>query len=224
MNQKKAIVSSYVGVIVLAIVIFIAGGKLIYWQALLYLGLAILGTTLTHVLSPKGSDLTARRVNSAKTGEAWDRKIVGVLFILSILTFIVAGLDSGRFGWSGNVPFAVTIIGSIVMFLGQLIFALARRENSFFSSTVQIEEDRSHSVCMTGPYSIVCHPGYLGMLLSVIGFPFVLCSYWAIIPVVISLITLLVRVELETRYLKENLNGYKEYYNTVKYKLIPYIY
>lgn len=208
----------------MAIVIFIAGGKLLYWQALLYLGLAIFGTTLTHVLSPEGSNLTARRANNAKAGEAWDRKIVGIFFILNILTFITAGLDSGRFGWSGPMPAAVTITGSVVMSIGQLSYALARRENAFFSSTVQIEEDRSHSVCTTGPYSIVCHPGYLGMALSLAGFPFVLGSYWALIPVVISIIILILRVELEDRFLKERLKGYKEYSNAVKYKLIPFVY
>jgi protein-S-isoprenylcysteine O-methyltransferase Ste14 len=136
----------------------------------------------------------------------------------------IAGLDSGRFGWSGPLPLVVTIIGSTVMFTGQLIFALARRENAFFASTVQIEEDRHHSVCTTGPYSIIRHPGYLGMAISIVGFPLVIGSYWAFVPVVPSLITLLLRTQWEDRFLKDRLTGYREYSGTVKYKLIPSIF
>jgi protein-S-isoprenylcysteine O-methyltransferase Ste14 len=223
MNQTKAVVSSYIGVIVLAGIIFVAGGRLLYWQALLYLALAILGTTLTHVLSPKERNLSAYRAKSVKTGEAWDRRMVGVLFLLSVVTFIIAGLDSGRFGWSGPLPPATTIIGAIVLFIGQLIFALARRENAFFAGTVQIEEDRLHTVCRTGPYSIIRHPGYLGMAISTIGFPLLIGSYWAFVPTALSVITLLLRMQKEDRFLKDRLMGYREYADTVKYKLIPFL-
>jgi protein-S-isoprenylcysteine O-methyltransferase Ste14 len=223
MNQRKAVASSYAGVIAIASIIFIAGGRLLYWQALLYLGLAILGTTLTHVLSPKERNLAAYRANKAKTGESWDRRILGFFFLLNIVTFVVAGLDSGRFGWSGPLPVVSTAIGSVAMFVGQLVFALARRENAFFASSVQIEEDRPHSVCMTGPYSVIRHPGYLGMVISVVGFPLVIGSYWAFVPVALSVITLLLRVRIEDRFLKEKLTGYREYSSVVKYKLIPFI-
>jgi len=224
MNQKKAVVSSYLGVIVMASIIFIAGGRLLYWQALLYLGLAILGTTLTHVLSSKKINLTAHRAATVKTGESWDRRILGIFFLLNIVTFIIAGLDSGRFGWSGPVSLIVTAIGSVFMFIGQLIFALARRENAFFASTVQIEEARHHYVCKTGPYIIIRHPGYLGMAISIIGFPFVMGSYWAFVPVVLTVVTILLRVNLEDNFLKNRLSGYLEYSTAVKHKLIPFIY
>lgn len=224
MNQHKAIISSYIGVIVIASTIFIAGGKLLYWQALLYLGLAILGTTITHVLTPKASNLAAQRVKNVKTGEAWDRRLLGFSFLLNIITFIIAGLDSGRFGWSAPLPLGVTISGAIMMVSGQLIFALARRENAFFASVVQIESERGHTVCTTGPYRSVRHPGYVGILLSLLGLPLVLGSYWAWITVVLSALTLLLRVQREDQFLKDRLPGYSEYVRTVEYKLIPFVF
>jgi protein-S-isoprenylcysteine O-methyltransferase Ste14 len=223
-NKRKAVVFSYIGVIGMASVIFIAGGRLLYWQAWLYLGLALVGTSLTHVITPGESNLAADRANSAKAGESWDRRIVGLLFLLGIATFIVAGLDSGRFGWSGNAPLAATIVGAVVMFIGQLIFALARRENAFFTSTVQIAEDRLHAVCATGPYSVIRHPGYLGITISILGFPLVIGSYWAFIPAVLSVAVLVIRIRLEERFLKDRLAGYREYTRSVKFKLIPFIY
>jgi protein-S-isoprenylcysteine O-methyltransferase Ste14 len=224
MTQKMAIVSSYIGILLMASVIFIAGGRLLYWQALLYVGLAMLGAILAQVLSPNKSNLAAHRANTALSGETWDRQILGVLFLLNLLTFVTAGLDSGRFGWSGPVPLIATAIGSVAMVLGQFLFALARRANTFFASTVQIQADRSHAVCMTGPYRVVRHPGYLGMVTSVVGFPLVIGSYWAFIPVALTAVLLLLRVQLEDQFLGERLAGYQEYANKVKFKLIPFVF
>lgn len=223
MNKPLAILSSYIGVVIIAGIIFLAGGKLLYWQAQLYLLLAVLGTTLTHVLAPSGSNIAAQRARNAKAGEAWDRRILGLSFLLTIITFVVAGLDSGRFGWSRPMPLGLTIAGAAIMIAGQLIFALARRENAFFSSTVHIESERAHVVCSTGPYTIVRHPGYAGMILSLIGFPLVLGSYWSFIPVAASVALLVVRANLEDRFLQERLAGYREYSRAVTYKLLPFI-
>ncbi len=84
MNQRKSIMSSYIGVAVMAGIIFLAGGRLRYWQALLYLALALLGTTITHLLAPPASDLAARRVANARAGEAWDRRLMGFYFLLTL--------------------------------------------------------------------------------------------------------------------------------------------
>jgi hypothetical protein len=78
MNKARAILASYIGVIVFAAVIFVAGGRLFYWQAWLYLLLAVFGTTISHVLTPKDSDLTVERATRAKEGEGWDRKLLGL--------------------------------------------------------------------------------------------------------------------------------------------------
>lgn len=222
MNQRKAIMSSYIGVVVMASIIFLAGGRLRYWQALLYLALALLGTTITHLLAPPDGDLAARRVANARAGEAWDRRLMGVYFLLTIASFVVAGLDSGRFGWTGALPLGVTIAGALLMVGGQLLFALARRENSFFTSTVQLET--AHAVCSSGPYSIIRHPGYLGMAISLLAFPLVLGSLWAGIPVALALALLLWRVRLEDRFLAERLAGYHKYAGQVRYRLIPRVY
>jgi protein-S-isoprenylcysteine O-methyltransferase Ste14 len=105
--------------------------------------------------------------------------------------------------------------------LGQTLFAVAKRENAFFSSTVRIQTERGHQVCDNGLYRVVRHPGYLGMLISLLAFPLVMNSYWAFVPAAIGATLLVVRTVLEDRFLINDLPGYREYANTTRWKLLP---
>jgi protein-S-isoprenylcysteine O-methyltransferase Ste14 len=221
MSQAKAILASYVGVLVYASLVFLAAWKLVYWQGILYVVLALVGTTLSHVLVPAGAQLTAQRAREAKAGEAWDRQLLGAMFLVNVLTFVVAGLDSGRFGWSGSVPLAVTVVGAALMVAGQTAFAVAKRENEFFSSTVRIQTERGHRVCDTGLYRFVRHPGYLGMLMSQLAFPLVMGSYWALVPTLLAAALLVARTVLEDRFLMRELKGYTDYAARTKWRLVP---
>lgn len=221
MNRVRAIVASYVGVLAFASLLFLAAGKLAYWQGILYLVLALVGATVNHLLTPPGSELTARRAREANLGESWDRRLLGAYFLVTVVMFVVAGLDSGRFGWSGPVPLGVTVFGAVLMVSGEVLFAFAKRENEFFSSTVRIQGERGHRVCDTGPYRIVRHPGYLGMLMSLLAFPLVMNSYWAFVPAMVAATLLVVRTALEDRFLMAQLSGYEEYAIKTKWRLMP---
>jgi hypothetical protein len=104
MTRAKAIVGSYAGVLAFAVPIFLGAWKLLYWQGLLYVGVALAGTTLNHLLVRKGSDITVDRASRAHEGRDWDKRLLGAYFLVTLVTFTIAGLDSGRFGWSGHVP------------------------------------------------------------------------------------------------------------------------
>lgn len=221
MSNFRAILASYVGVVAYSAFIFLGAWKLLYWQGLLYLGVALVGVTLTHVLAGGNPDVAAERASGARAGEDWDRRILGAYFLVNVVAFVTAGLDSGRFGWSGRVPLGVTFGGVALMLAGQALFALARRENAFFSSTAAIQTERGHRVCETGPYRLVRHPGYLGMLLSLLAFPLVLQSYWAFIPVSAGALLLVVRTLLEDRLLMERLAGYAQYAARTRWRLVP---
>ena len=107
------------------------------------------------------------------------------------------------------------------MLLGQVLFAVAKRENVHFSSTVRIQVERGHQVCDTGLYRFVRHPGYLGMLTSQLAFPLVMNSYRAFVPAGIGASVLVVRTVLEDRFLVEHLPGYADYTNRTRNKLLP---
>lgn len=224
MDKAKAILASYVGILVFASLVFLGAWKLAYWQGILYVVLALVGATLSHVLVPAGAQLTARRAREAKAGQTWDKRLLGALFLANAATFVVAGLDSGRFGWSGAVPLAVTVTGAAVMVAGQSIFAVAKRENEFFSSTVRVQTEHGHHVCDTGLYRFVRHPGYLGMLMSSLAFPFVMNSYWALVPTLLAAALLVARTVLEDRFLMRELKGYPDYAARTTWRLVPRVF
>ena len=224
MTRTRVILSSYLGVLLFAALIFLSAWKLLYWQALLYLGVALVGTTLNHLLVGRDSDLTVERASRAREGEDWDKRILGAFFLVNVATFAVAGLDSGRFGWSGPLPLAVAVSGVLLMLVGQVLFAIAKRSNRFFSSTVRIQTERGHRVCEAGPYRYLRHPGYSGMLLSLLAFPLVLEAYWAFVPASLGAVLLIVRTLLEDRFLKEHLPGYVDYATRTRWRLIPRVF
>lgn len=144
--------------------------------------------------------------------------------MVTIIIYIIAGLDSGRFHWSPEFPWTLYFLGIIFTIAGQLLFLIAQKQNKFFSSTVRIQTDRGHTVCESGLYKIVRHPAYLGQIIQTIGFPLLFGSVWSIIPVCVSIVLLMTRTHLEDKTLKDELKGYIEYSGKTQYKLIPYIY
>ena len=95
--------------------------------------------------------------------------------------------------------------------------------NKHFEGFVRIQKDRDHKVITSGPYKIIRHPGYAGMVLTSISMPLLLGSIYAFIPVCISLILLLIRTYKEDETLQAELEGYSEYVQMTKYRLIPFV-
>ncbi len=170
--------------------------------------------------------LLAERVNVDKAQEAkpWD-KMLAPLMVVSIYfpPVIVAGLDH-RFGWSPVFPTWLPLLGFLLIAGGYAFSAWALAENRFFSSVVRIQTDRGHLVCDTGPYRIVRHPGYTGSLLPLAGMVLAFGSIWTLIPAMVALIITGIRTTLEDRTLQEELPGYREYAQRVRYRLLPWMY
>ena len=93
--------------------------------------------------------------------------------------------------------------------------------NTFFSGTVRIQHDRGHAVISDGPYGWVRHPGYAGWSLSLITTPLMLGSFWALIPGALAALLLIVRTVFEDQTLQGELEGYSDYAQRVRYRLLP---
>ena len=151
----------------------------------------------------------------------WDKVLAPLMAIsLSFPLFIVAGLDH-HFGWSPEFPIWLNILGLLLIIIGYTFASWAIIENRFFSSVTRIQKERGHTVCDSGPYRVVRHPGYAGKVLALPGIFMALGSVWTIIPVIVALIIAVTRTALEDKTLQEELPGYRNYVNRVRYRLIP---
>lgn len=209
------------------LILLVCGGDLGWWQAWGYSVLLFLSGIVGRVLAEKRHPgILVERAVSEKTLNAkpWD-KVLSPLMAIS-LTFplmIVAGLDH-RYGWTPLFSTWLHILGLAIIALGYAFAAWALVENRFFSSTVHIQTDRGHSVCDSGPYRIVRHPGYAGNLLALAGIIIALNSMWTLIPAAAALVIAVARTVLEDKTLHNELPGYREYARRVRYRLFPGIY
>ena len=230
-NHETASTRQWISLILvylsIPLILLVCGGDLGWWQAwvysLLFLAANIGGRVWVERQHP---GLMAERQNMKKmqNAKAWD-KVLAPLMALSVVfpLVIVAGLDH-RFNWSPVFPLWLIVPGFILISIGYAFGMWAMIENRFFSSTVRIQTDRGHEVCDSGPYQVVRHPGYAGNLLPLLGIALALCSVWTLIPAGVALIIAVIRTALEDQTLREELPGYRDYAQRVRYRLIPGIY
>lgn len=150
----------------------------------------------------------------------WDTILLWFFFPVMLAIVPVAALDSGRFRWFA-VPWWVSGIGHVMLLVGIGISASAEAVNKFFEPTVRIQKDRGQRVIDTGPYAIVRHPGYVGVLFTAPALALCLGSLWALIPASLGCALLILRTQWEDQTLQEELEGYQEYTQRVRFKLIP---
>lgn len=194
-----------------------------WWQAWVYLFLAIAGFAVSRAIAARRNpDLLSERARSFEheNVKPWDRVLAPLVGIGGALVPLVAGLDA-RFGWSAPFSVWVTALALAVVIAGYGIASWALIENRFFSGVVRIQLERGHHVVSSGPYAAVRHPGYAGGLLSYLAIPFLLDSWWALVPAVLLMGALVVRTRLEDAVLREELPGYADYARRVRYRLVP---
>jgi protein-S-isoprenylcysteine O-methyltransferase Ste14 len=223
MEKVKLLIKGFVTNLVFSAMLFICAGRINYIQGWIFLSINILSTLMNYSTIHKNSDLIIERSKPGEGIKSWDKLLLGLSALIYVIIIVLAGLDSGRFQWTPNFNWYISISGVILTVIGQILFLTARSQNNFFSSVMRIQKDRGHVVCDTGLYKIVRHPGYLGMIVSMIGIPFITTSVWSIIPTLIAIIFLLIRTSLEDKTLINELDGYVEYSKKTPYKLMPLV-
>ncbi|MHA1915228.1 MAG: methyltransferase family protein [Promethearchaeota archaeon] len=164
-----------------------------------------------------------KKMEEKKSEEASesDKFILPIFGITFILMFVISDLDH-RLDWSKAFPFWLEVIGFAIMGIGFYIIHLSTLQNAYASKVLDIREGQQ--LIDTGLYAHIRHPLYSGALGMIVGIPLGLGSWWAILPAVISILGLIYRIKFEEEMLITGLEGYNEYRERVKYKLIPKIY
>jgi protein-S-isoprenylcysteine O-methyltransferase Ste14 len=218
----RAALGTIVGYVVFFAIIFIPAWTLDYWQGWAFLVTLSLSTTLVTIYMARyDTKLLESRLRMGPTAEKTPaQKIITAFGSLMFVAFVIMVFDH-RFGWSPAVPAALSIFGDVLAALGILIYFLVVKENSYAAATVDVAEGQT--VVSTGPYAIVRHPMYAGAILVFVGAPLALGSWWGLllIPLVIAVFAL--RLLSEEKFLRQNLAGYADYAQSVRYRLVPYI-
>lgn len=204
-----------------AIILFLAAGRLNWTWAWVFLGICLVSVSINGTIMLRTCPETIAERGRPKETKGWDKVVAGLYGLALFLVLpLVAGLDV-RFGWTRELSAAWNIAGSVILAVGLGIGGWAMIANAYFSTAVRIQSDRGHTVCRTGPYRFVRHPGYLGFILQSLGTPFLLGSLWALTPGIIAAALMIIRTSLEDRMLQAELPGYLDFVQEVRYRLVP---
>jgi protein-S-isoprenylcysteine O-methyltransferase Ste14 len=218
----RGIVSTLIGAVLLAALIFGGAGTFDYWQGWLFFAVFEACSIATGLyFAVHDPTLLARRMTVGPTAEKETvQKIIMTLALIGFVALIVVPALDRRFGWS-VVPASVAILGNILVVLGFAICFRVMQVNSYSASTIRVFEGQP--VISTGPYARVRHPMYAGALVMLIGMPLALGSWWGLLLLLVIVPVLIWRLLDEERFLRANLSGYAEYARQARYRLVPHV-
>ncbi|HSB65242.1 MAG TPA: isoprenylcysteine carboxylmethyltransferase family protein [Anaerolineales bacterium] len=213
--------------LIVPVILFICGWDLGWWQAWVFSVLVFtagIGGRAWAERRHPGLLVERDSFEKAPGVKSWDKLLAPLMAVsVSFPLVIVAGLDH-RFSWSVTFPVWLNLLGLALIAIGYSLAVWALVENRFFSGVVRIQVERGHTVCDSGPYRIIRHPGYAGNILPLLGIVLALGSLWTLLPATAALIIAVTRTALEDRTLQEELAGYQDYAQRVRYRLFPWIY
>ena len=215
----QALSKFIIGLVIICILLFIPAGTLDYPNGWLFIALLFIPMFFAGIIMLfKSPDLLRRRLN-AKEEEDEQKTVILLSGIIFLLAFILAGLNF-RFGWF-KLPTVVIIIASVIFLIAYIMYAEVLRENEYLSRTVEVSENQK--VVDSGLYGLVRHPMYTSTIFLFLSMPLVLDSMLSFIVMLVYPIIIIFRIRNEEKVLENELAGYKEYKEKVKYKLIPYL-
>lgn len=215
----EALTKFFAGVILVGALIFLPAGTLNYFNGALLMGILFIPIAIAGiVMLIKNPALLEARLKGKEKQKDQDIvvKLSGLMFLIG---FILAGLGF-RYGWY-ILPKGVSIAASIVFLLSYLLYAEVMRENTYLSRTIQVQENQK--VVDTGLYGIVRHPMYFATLLLFLSIPLVLGSVYSFVIFLVYPFIIAKRIKGEEKLLENELEGYAEYKQKVKFRLIPFI-
>ncbi len=201
--------------------LFGPAGKLRWWPGWAFVAVTVTGGLALYVMVERRQPgLMARRRRMGTGTKTWDKVWMALFFMVFLAVMVIGALDSGRFGWA-PLPLWASAFGAALMWLCYWGFGWAMCENRHFESTVRIQEDLQHTVIDTGPYAYVRHPGYVAGLLIGPATALLLCSWWALVVAALTGVGLVWRTAREDATLHEELEGYVDYAQRVRFRLLP---
>lgn len=215
----QAVTKYLLGVVLIGLLIFLPAGTFSFFNGWLFMGILFIPMFFVGmVMMIKNPNLLKSRLGAKEKLEEQSIvvKLGGLMFLAG---FIIAGLGY-RFGWY-TLPKTIVIGAAVVFLFAYILYAEVLRENTYLSRTIEIQENQK--VIDTGLYGIIRHPMYSVTLLLFLSMPLVLGSIYSFLIFMLYPFIIAKRIKGEEEFLERELNGYREYKQKVKYRLIPFI-
>ena len=215
----SAMTKFILGIGLVGLLIFLPAGSLSFWSGWLLMGILFIPMFLAGIVMMfKNPDLLKSRLNAKekRKEQGFVVKLSGLMFLAR---FIVAGLGF-RFSWY-TLPKGISTGAAVVFLVAYILYAEVLRENTYLSRTIEVQENQK--VIDTGLYRIVRHPMYSVTLLLFLSMPIVLGSVYSFLIFLAYPFIIAKRIKDEEEFLEKELDGYREYKQKVKYRLIPFI-
>ncbi len=221
-DGKRRLIFILALLVVEVLILFGAAGSFNWPAAWLYIGMRMLATLAFSIYIVRTNPEVINERGRNKSGETkpWDKVFFLIYSPTLFIAPLVAGLDAVRFGWS-QVPFTWQVAGAVLLIPALILPYWAMAVNPFLVTTVRIQDKRGQYVVDVGPYRLVRHPMYSGVLLMAIAAPLLLGSIWMFVPTGIGALATTVRTYLEDRTLQVELPGYKNYTKRTRFRLVP---
>lgn len=218
----QLVLSSVIGLGVLALVLFLPAGTLNYWQAWVFIAAFTVATIVPSLyLAKTNPDALQRRMRGGPIAEGRPvQKLIITGAFLSIFGMMALSAYDHRMGWS-SVPAWVCVLGDVLIVVGLTLAMLVIVQNGYAAATVRVEDGQQ--LASTGLYKLVRHPMYAANLILMVGMPLALGSYWGLVGLVPGSLVLVFRILDEEKLLNQELGGYREYRQHVRYRLMPYV-
>jgi protein-S-isoprenylcysteine O-methyltransferase Ste14 len=220
--MAKLIARFVSGLVVIGAILFGTAGTFDWPEAWVYIVIQFgWSAALTAWLWKYDPELLKDRMKfMKKSAKGWDKVLTVVGIPFYILYLVIPGFDAVRYRWS-HVPVWLKVICFALVIASFFWISRVMKENTFLSRFVEIQEERGHRVITTGPYRFVRHPMYFGTLILIPSLPVALGSLFALIPTVVCIALMLVRTRLEDKTLHRELEGYVEYAQKTRWRLVP---
>ena len=215
----EAIAKFLLGVVLVGLLVFWPAGSLSFVGGWIFMGILFVPMFIAGVVMMFKNPYLLQKRLDAKEKQSDQSIVVKLSGLMFLVGFIVAGLNF-RFGWH-TLPKAVTIGATVVFMIAYALYAEVLRENTYLSRTIEVQENQK--VIDTGLYGIVRHPMYSVTLLLFLSMPLVLGSVYSFIIFLVYPFIIAKRINGEEELLERELDGYKQYKQKVKCRLIPFI-
>ncbi|MBN1926764.1 MAG: isoprenylcysteine carboxylmethyltransferase family protein [Prolixibacteraceae bacterium] len=221
LNKYSAVMKYLLVKLISLTILLVSSGYFLWAGAWTVFGFDVLYLVLLLTVGLKYFPETVLARKQTKFVHKWDKTAILIYSVSFYSQYLLAGL---------TFRFSLTSFNTTSYILGTVLYAFALgitfwvlATNPFATGSARIQEDRNQKIISSGPYKYLRHPMYFSTIIFSLSTPLILCSLWAYIPFPLVLGSFLFRCYKEDKMLQEGLEGYREYTQKVRYRMVPFI-